>query len=238
MFVILSRLSLVHLPAWFSFKNKTTTKTKSERRSKRDRQRRKKRKAVRLSPSPGAQSDPAHTSCSACGLRSPDQLGLLQQLPSWPAAELADPPRAFCSPLWQLGADGGCSVLSLHLRVLTRRKLTRQRQHTASLSVSVSLGLSVCFLGWSPPRACCPQWTWMEYFLSFRNWKSLSFVLLFRAIKARVFSSKSWSMVKMILALSSAFLSPEFLKSLWSDSWSTFSKMLPTAFLREAVSKW
>lgn len=45
-------------------------------------------------------------------------------------------------------------------------------------------------------------------------------------------------MAKMILALSSAFLSPEFLKSLCNASWSMFSKMLPTAFLREAVSKW
>ncbi|EDM09035.1 rCG43175 [Rattus norvegicus] len=57
-------------------------------------------------------------------------------------------------------------------------------------------------------------------------------------MRARVFSSKSWSMAKMILARSSAFLSPEFLKSLCRDSWSMFSKMLPTAFLRAAVSKW
>lgn len=83
----------------------------------------------------------------------------------------------------------------------------------------------------------CFQWTLMEYFLSLRNWKSLSLVLFFRAIRALVFSSRSWSMEKIILALSSAFLSPEFLNSLWSDSWSVFSKMLPTAFLREAVSK-
>lgn len=86
--------------------------------------------------------------------------------------------------------------------------------------------------------ACCAQCTLMEYFRSLRNWRSLSFVLFFRAMRARVFSSKSWSMAKMILARSSAFLSPEFLKSLCRDSWSMFSKMLPTAFLRAAVSKW
>lgn len=81
------------------------------------------------------------------------------------------------------------------------------------------------------------QCTLMEYFGNFRNWRSLSFRLCFRAISALVFSSTSWSGSRMILALSSAFLSPECLKSFCSDSSSMLSKMLATAFLRRAVSK-
>lgn len=90
----------------------------------------------------------------------------------------------------------------------------------------------------SPPWLLLPaQCTLMEYFGNFRNWRSLSFRLCFRAISALAFSSTSWSVSRMILALSSAFLSPECLKSFCSDSSSTLSKMLATAFLRSAVSK-
>ncbi len=66
--------------------------------------------------------------------------------------------------------------------------------------------------------------------------RNLSFFLCLRAIRALAVSSGSCAKEKMLLTLSSDFMSPVFWKSLMSASWLTFSKMLATARLRFAVS--
>ncbi len=66
--------------------------------------------------------------------------------------------------------------------------------------------------------------------------RNLSFFLCLRAIRALAVSSGSCAKEKMLLTLSSAFMSPVFWKSLMSASWLTFSKMLAAARLRFAVS--
>lgn len=66
--------------------------------------------------------------------------------------------------------------------------------------------------------------------------RNLSFFLCLRAIKALAVSSGSCAKEKMLLTLSSAFMSPVFWKSLMRASWFTVSKMFAAARLRCAVS--